>query len=193
MAGAFFRILQSWFRINLRLCQSRPRIPHADLSLPLVCIGVIQAAWANNRSPPISDLQAGNGLGPLRFKQGRRSDFSKGPHWGRFLSAPVARTTNIHRVSRFPCELGIRVLSRRQNTLMPLRSAILLGYGKRSQIRIAHFSKGRSGAAVTCLEKAAGTAVRDALLRERARNCSLRVARGLPALGWRQEREQGHQ
>ena len=52
MAGAFFRILQSWFRINLCLCQSRPRIPHADLSLPLVCIGVIQAAWANNRSPP---------------------------------------------------------------------------------------------------------------------------------------------
>jgi hypothetical protein len=53
MAGAFFRILQSWFRINLCLCQSRPRIPHADLSLPLVCIGVIQAAWANNRSPPL--------------------------------------------------------------------------------------------------------------------------------------------
>jgi len=55
------------------------------------------------------------------------------------------------------------------------------------------FSKGRTGAAVTCLEKATGAAAREALLRERARDWSLREARGLPALRWRQEWDLEHQ
>jgi len=64
---------------------------------------------------------------------------------------------------------------------------------KHKQIRIAHLSKGRTGAAVTCLEKATGAAAREALLRERARDWSLREARRLPALRWWQEWEQEHQ
>src|SRR5271169_1940760 len=84
-------------------------------------------------------------------------------------------------------------LVRRQNTLIEICSTIRLRYSKHAEIRIALFSKGITGGAVTCLEKATGAAAREALLQERARNGSLREARGLPALRWRQEWDQGHQ
>ena len=115
--------------------------------------------------------------------------------WGRFRR--FDRGTNDNQLSTISVRLRTQNLRffRRQNTFIVLRLASLLHCSKHNQIGIAHFSKGRTGAAVTCLEKATGAAAREALLRERARDWdwSLREARGLPALRWRQEWDQGHQ
>jgi hypothetical protein len=115
------------------------------------------------------------------------------PALGRFL--PLACGTNDNQLSTISVRSRTQNLRffRRQNTFIVFRSSSLLHCSKHNQIRIAHFSKGRTGAAFTCLEKATGAAAREALLRERARDWSLSEARGLPALRWRQEWDQGDQ